>query len=69
LSFLRLGRQIVITTDFVESVLDEQGNYVGMCLDELDDLCIVRSFRHAHPLLGLLIDELDLVGMAEDFGE
>lgn len=69
MSFLRLGRKVVIATDFVESVLEKQGNNVGMCLDELDDVRIVRCFRHAHPFPRLPIDKRDSGVVAEDFGE
>ncbi len=55
--------------DLVESVLEEQGDDIGMGLDEFDNIGIVRGFRHAHPLLGLFIDELDFVSVTEDLGE
>lgn len=55
--------------DFFIAVLDEQGDDLGVLLNQLHDVGVIRSLRHADTLLGLFANNRDLVGLAEHLGE
>ena len=59
----------MVLANLLVAIREELIEHLGMRLDKLSNVRVLRRFRHFDALRGLLDRQLDLIGVAKDFAE